>query len=105
MYIIELIFKLKEKYQKGGMKGLFDLKKSAGKNFALQNTVSPNTTAGQGSDVHKEDFEAEYETCEHIFRPIDSTNTVLACVKCGYLIHCSEDEFKKKNIFKKKLKK
>ena len=51
------------------MKGLFGLKKSAGKNFALQNTVSPNTTAGQGFDVQEEDFEAEYETCEHIFRP------------------------------------
>lgn len=103
MYIIELIFKLKEKYQKGGMKGLFGLKKSAGKNFVLQNTISPNVTAGQGSDVQEEDFEAEYETCEHIFRPIDSTNTVLACVKCGYLIHCSEDEFKKKNIFEEEL--
>ena len=55
------------------------------------------------SFVQEQDLEAEYESCEHIFRPIDSTNTVLACVKCGYLIHCSEDEFKKKNIFEDNL--
>ncbi len=95
MYIIELIFKLKEKFeglrQKGG--GPFG--------FGAQNIrqgAAFLTEEGQEAD-----FEDEYEKCEHIFRPVDSTNTVLACVKCGFLIHCDEDEFKKKNIFEEGL--
>lgn len=70
MYIFELIFNIKEK-----------LKQRAEKR--------PSGAA--------EDFEEE--TCEHVFQAVDSTNTVLACVKCGFLIHCGEDDFKKKNIF------
>jgi len=49
-----------------------------------------------GGDVYAAGDE---EKCEHIFSPVDSTKTVLACVKCGFLIHCDPDEFKKKNIF------
>jgi len=85
MYIIELIFKLKEQFSSLRQKGLHK-----GQN-------------ADNSDVPENDYEIEYETCEHIFRPVDSTNTVLACVKCGFLIHCSEDEFKKKNIFEQGL--
>ncbi len=88
MYIIELIFKLKEKLSKLRQKYPYD-KEDA------------------GFDDASKDFEANYqdmyEKCEHIFRPVDSTNTVLACVKCGFLIHCDEDEFKKKNIFEQDL--
>lgn len=29
--------------------------------------------------------EDEYEKCEHIFMPVDSTGTVLACTKCGFV--------------------
>lgn len=72
MYIIELFFKLKER---------------------LKAARKP-----QNIDISADEDEAE-EKCEHIFSPVDSTNTVLACVKCGYLIHCGSDEFKKKNIF------
>ncbi len=72
MYIIELFFKLKEKFRAG--------KKP-------ENIETP---------VIEDETD---EKCEHIFSPVDSTNTVLACVKCGYLIHCGSDEFKKKNIF------
>lgn len=25
-------------------------------------------------------------TCEHKFMPVDSTGTVLACVKCGFVV-------------------
>lgn len=39
----------------------------------------------------------EYESCEHLFMPIDSTNTVLACSKCGFLK--KTEELKKKNFF------
>ena len=74
MYIIELFFKLKEKFNKKTVKPVLD-------------------------EPLQEQSESD-ETCEHIFSPIDSTNTVLACVKCGYLIHCNPNDFKKKNIFK-----
>jgi len=74
MYIIELFFKLKEKFNKKRFKP------------ALNQPSS------------KEETETD-EKCEHIFSPVDSTNTVLACVKCGFLIHCNPEEFKKKNIF------
>ncbi len=85
MYIIELIFKLKEKFS------------------SLRQKRLHKGQSADNSDVPENDYEREYETCEHIFRPVDSTNTVLACVKCGFLIHCSEDEFKKKNIFEEEL--
>ncbi len=39
----------------------------------------------------------EYETCEHIFMPIDSSGKMLACTKCGKLI--KKDALKKKNFF------
>lgn len=80
MYILELFFKLKEKIKdKGGFKPF------------LNDILRPA----------KPDIETDTtdEKCEHIFSAIDSTNTVLACVKCGYLIHCESNEFKKKNIF------
>ena len=40
----------------------------------------------------KPSFEEEDEalTCEHKFMPVDSTGTVLACVKCGFTIKKSE---------------
>lgn len=94
MYIIELIFKIKEKinavYKKDGLAGLFRPE------IFLP---SKNSAQKETYNAEEQDIKAEYETCEHIFRPVDSTNTVLACVKCGFLIHCDEDEFKKKNIF------
>lgn len=31
------------------------------------------------------DLEADYKVCEHIFVPVDSTKTVLACTKCGLI--------------------
>lgn len=92
MYIIELIFKLKEKF--AGFKQ---------KRFASISKDFSNRQKADFSGEFEEDLEAEYEKCEHLFRPVDSTNTVLACVKCGYLIHCSEDEFKRKNIFEDNL--
>lgn len=30
--------------------------------------------------------EKEIDHCEHQFMPIDSTEEVLACIKCGYVI-------------------
>ncbi len=77
MYIIELFFKLKEKFKNR-------------KNHPQKDLTE---------DISARQEENEEEKCEHIFSAIDSTNTILACTKCGYLIHCKSDEFKKKNIF------
>ena len=40
----------------------------------------------------------DYESCEHVFMPVDSTNETLSCTKCGLLVQRSE--LKNKNIFK-----
>lgn len=39
----------------------------------------------------------DYEDCEHTFMPIDSTNEILSCTKCGILVKRSE--LKNKNFF------
>ncbi len=77
MYIIELFFKLKEK-----------IKNQKADKMSLISVSAENENENEND-----------EKCEHIFSPVDSTNTVLACVKCGYLIHCNPEDLKKKNIF------
>lgn len=44
----------------------------------------------------KEQIE-DYENCEHIFMPIDSTQETLSCTKCGIIKKRSE--LKSKNFF------
>lgn len=39
----------------------------------------------------------EYESCEHTFMPLDSTNETLSCTKCGMIV--KREELKKKNFF------
>ena len=41
--------------------------------------------------------DSEYENCEHIFMPIDSTGEILACTLCGLVVH--RKDFKKKTVF------
>ena len=43
--------------------------------------------------------ENDYEKCEHVFLPLDSTNQVLACTKCGFVIHRKDIDLKSKNPF------
>lgn len=45
------------------------------------------------SDNHTSD----YESCEHMFMPIDSTGETLSCSKCGFLV--KKNELKNKNFF------
>lgn len=45
------------------------------------------------SDVPKD----EYETCEHNFMPIDSTEEVLSCINCGLVV--KKKDLKRKNFF------
>lgn len=48
--------------------------------------------------------EKDYEECEHVYMPIDSTGETLSCTKCGILCMKSElkDEMKKNNFFMQK---
>ena len=48
----------------------------------------------------EEEKEQEYEKCEHIFMPIDSTGEVLSCKNCGFVV--KRDELKDINFFRRK---
>lgn len=76
MYIIELFNKLKKLQQP--------------KEPEFEDYVEPN-----------EEIE-DAVTCKHNFMPIDSTKTVLACTKCGYVIKNTKTKFSStdKNPFK-----
>ncbi len=60
MYIIESIIKLINKYRK----------KPEVQPFNITDTEQPAD-----------------EQCEHVFRPVDSTGKVLACIKCGFVVN------------------
>ena len=62
MYIIELIVKLVKKYRE---------------------PCSQRYMSNGSNDT-------DYEACEHVFLPIDSTKTVLACSKCGAVVKAKD---------------
>ncbi len=43
--------------------------------------------------------ESEYEECNHVFLPIDSTCETLACSKCGLIVKNDSSQYKPKNPF------
>ncbi len=51
-------------------------------------------------DPLNEDEAQDYEGCEHVFMPIDSTGETLSCTKCGLLV--KQNELKNKNFFMNK---
>ena len=65
MYIIELATKLFNKYYR---------KKTVIKSFPTPDTQEPE------------------EKCEHVFRPVDSTGLVLACIKCGFVVNMNDNQ-------------
>ena len=71
MYIFELLAKLKRQEEENKIK------------FS-QKTISAEN-------------EIEYDNCEHVFYPIDSTKKVLACSKCGFVTKVKSGN---NNIFK-----
>ena len=74
MYIFELINKLKNrKNEPGG---------AAGGAGGSENVENAESAGGGVFDYEIEDA----STCEHVFMPIDSTKTILACSKCGFVI-------------------
>lgn len=66
MYIIELIIKLINKR-----------KKTSEKKVSYYTNQQP--------------IEQE-ESCEHVFRPVDSTGMVLACIKCGFVVNMNDNQ-------------
>lgn len=73
MYIFELIFKL------------------------LKRKEEKETKFDKIYDMEKPEDPTEYEQCEHVFMPIDSTNEILSCAKCGILKKRSELEVQNVN--------
>ena len=51
-------------------------------------------------DPMQENFEEDYESCEHIFMPIDSNGDILACRNCGLVVN--RKDLKNKNFFMRK---
>lgn len=41
--------------------------------------------------------EVEYEACEHVFMPVDTTGQKLSCINCGLLV--DRGDLKYKNFF------
>ena len=41
--------------------------------------------------TNQEPIEPE-EKCEHVFRPVDSTGMVLACIKCGFVVNMYDNQ-------------
>lgn len=46
---------------------------------------------------NQEEIVENSEECDHLFMPLDSTNTMFACKHCGLIV--SKDKLKNKNIF------
>lgn len=74
MYIVELLITLKEKF-----------------------------SSKPKEEVLSDEKDYEDLACEHIFVPLDSTKEVLACSKCGFLLHAKDIPKKDKgdNFFTK----
>ncbi len=76
MYIFELITRLIK-----------------GKKFVRHNLYSPVSENPDGLVENS-------ENCEHLFLPLDSSNTIFACKYCGLI--ASKEQLKNKNIFENK---
>ena len=73
--------------------------------FELINKLKSKNNPPRQEFVESVEQEDELEnalTCNHVFMPIDSTKTVLACSKCGYVIKNDKMRFTEldKNPFK-----
>lgn len=47
-----------------------------------------------------QDLSQDSENCEHLFMPLDSSNTLFACQHCGLIV--PKEKLKNKNIFENK---
>ena len=67
MYIIELFIKWLNKNKRG-------------------NKANPSNLFTEAVKNRAKEPADEALTCEHNFMPVDSTGTVLACTKCGFVV-------------------
>ncbi len=67
--------------------------------YLIELIVKKLTSKKEKPEYNKnsEDTSLEYENCEHIFMPVDSTGDILSCTKCGFL--AKRSEAKNKNFF------
>ncbi len=56
--------------------------------------------SAENYDPMREETDTDYEGCEHIFMPVDSTGEVLACRNCGLVV--KRKDLKNKNFFMRK---
>lgn len=58
-----------------------------------------NKTEEEYNPLEEEKHDTDYEKCEHVFMPIDSTGETLACRNCGMVI--KRNELNDINFFRK----
>lgn len=59
-----------------------------------------NKTTYDPLDIVSGKPEDDSQDCEHLFLPLDSTNTMFACKYCGLIV--PREKLKNKNIFENK---
>ncbi len=66
---------------------------------ALKKKKQPTINSGY-NPMDSDSIEEDSETCNHLFMPLDSTNTMFACKYCGLVV--PKEKLKNKNIFENK---
>lgn len=51
-------------------------------------------------EIEEHSLEQDSDDCEHLFLPLDSSNTMFACKYCGLI--APKEKLKNKNIFENK---
>ena len=67
---------------------------------ALIKNKNKKQISAENYDPMREETDTDYEGCEHIFMPVDSTGEVLACRNCGLVV--KRKDLKNKNFFMRK---
>ncbi len=69
--------------------------------FIIEYIIKKFTKKPQSSYNPTATEEKDYEDCEHVYMPVDSTGETLSCTKCGTLCKKSDlkDELKGMNFF------
>lgn len=55
--------------------------------YFLEFIIKKLTHKQDKDEFYSDSEDKDYESCDHIFMPIDSTGEVLSCTKCGFIIH------------------
>lgn len=55
--------------------------------YLIELIVKKFFSKNNGFIKQKTEEQLEEERCEHVFMPVDSTGEILACNKCGAVVH------------------